>query len=270
MNVRPDVEDVPDAFREGQPLAWAFHRNTSRWLHNVFEPDNIAHSPAPPMEHPDAPFVPLVEPEPVPLFDMLAKRRSCRNYGGENVSLRDLATVLAAAYGVTGLSTLGPLEFVERSVPSGGGLYPLELYVIVRAVDGLNPGVYHYVPLQHGLELLRDHKVPDRLVTYLFMGQSYASEAACTIVIGAVTERSLKKYGDRGYRYILFEAGHVAQNINLAGAGIGLGTCNFGGFFDDELAALLGMQHGNEIPLYGIAIGTPASDDPVTQRAFER
>jgi SagB-type dehydrogenase family enzyme len=70
-------------------------------------------------------------------------------------------------------------------------------------------------------------------------------------------ERSLCKYGDRGYRYVLFEAGHCVQNVNLVAAALGLGTCNAGGFFDDELGGLLTLDIERELPLYAVAIGHP-------------
>jgi SagB-type dehydrogenase family enzyme len=150
------------------------------------------------------------------------------------------------------------MELCERPVPSGGGLYPLELYLVVRAVDGLVPGVYHYVAAAHALERLRDVALPERFVTYLFMNQAYFAEAALVAVLTAMPERSLWRYGERGYRYLLLEAGHVGQNLNLAAAALGLGTCNAGGFFDDELAGLLRADVEREVPLYAVAVGHPA------------
>ena len=119
--------------------------------------------------------------------------------------------------------------------------------MIARAVEGLTPGVYHYAPILAGLEQFREAEIPARLLTYLFMGAP-AAEAACVLVLTAVVSRSLGKYGDRGYRYLMFEAGHVAQNTNLAAVDQGLGACNLGGFFDDELAALLTLDIDLEIP----------------------
>jgi SagB-type dehydrogenase family enzyme len=86
-------------------------------------------------------------------------------------------------------------------------------------------------------------------------------DAAVIVVLTTVLERSLWKYGDRGYRYQLLEAGHVAQNLNLVATALGLGSFNIGGFFDSDLANLLGLDIEEEIPLYGIALGTPFTDD---------
>jgi SagB-type dehydrogenase family enzyme len=257
------------AFRDEQPLAWLYHRNTCRWIFNTLESGDEVHAPQPPKEHPEAPSVAL--PRLLPDDDLgvlLGDRATCRAFSESAPSLGALAVVLHSAYGVVDMSELGPLEFPDRPAPSGGGLYPLELYVIVRAIDGLDPGVYHYFPIGTLLEQLRDAEVPRQLLTYLFMGQFYAADAAAIIVTTAVPSRSLGKYGDRGYRYLLLEAGHVAQNINLAAASCGLGACNLGGFFDDELAGLLRLDVEEEMPLYATAIGIPRESSRAGRRAI--
>lgn len=200
---------------------------------------------------------------------MLRARLSCRSFAEEAIGLDAVAELLWACYGVTGDARLGALELLERPVPSGGGLYPLEIYALVRAVEGLAPGVHHYTPTTHGLEHLREVELPGQLLRYLFMGQPLASDAAVLVVISAVTARALTKYGDRGYRYLLLEAGHVAQNINLLAPQLGLGSCNLGGFLDDELAALLTIDVEYEVPLYAIAIGRPTTTDRAGQRAID-
>jgi SagB-type dehydrogenase family enzyme len=170
-----------------------------------------------------------------------------------------LATALHYGYGIIGNDHWGTAEFLERTVPSGGGMYPLELYVMTRNVDGLENGIYHYVPLLHGVEQVRSVTIPDSLLRYLFMGQYPVLKAAAIFVISAAPDRSMNKYGDRGYRYILFEAGHVAQNLNLASTALGLGTLNLGGFFDDEIGRMCGAAHNDEFPLYAVALGVGVS-----------
>lgn len=86
------------------------------------------------------------------------------------------------------------------------------------------------------------------------------------VVLSAVLARSLPKYGDRGYRYLLLEAGHVGQNLDLVASALGLGAVNLGGFYDDELARLLCLDPEWEIPLYATAIGVPTADDRMAQR----
>jgi SagB-type dehydrogenase family enzyme len=255
-------------FREKYPIAWTYHRNTSRWPHNV-HPVPDAPSPEPHfkeylgtslIELPSAVFPALT------LEDAFAARLSCRHYRDKVVQLDRLSPVLKAAYGVWQESLLWESEFLHRPAPSGGGLYPLEIYLLARRVEGLPPGVYHYAPLFHALELVRELPLPPRYLTELFMGQHYVGEASLVVVLTAVLARSLWKYGDRGYRYILMEAGHVAQNINLVCPGLGLGSVNLGGFFDTELSRLLGLESDDEVCLYGMAIGVPDGTDPAALR----
>src|SRR5690606_23135887 len=156
--------------------------------------------------------------------------------------------------GVIGSVDLGS-EFLERPVPSGGGLYPLELYVLAQAVDGLDGGVYHYAPLGHLLEVVHDHPLPSLLSYELFLGQPYLAHAGALVVVTAVLERSLWKYEDRGYRYVLLEAGHVAQNMSLVAAALGLGCLSLGCFLGVDVEALLRVDRVEEPPLDGIAVG---------------
>lgn len=259
-----------DAAFRTHPVAWTYHRNTSRWAHSTVASQETA-LPLPARERGSAPWLALPRPD-VPatrLFDAIAGRFSCRRFRSEPVSLDSLALLLHAGYGVLRSTRMGALEFLDRPVPSGGGLYPLELYTLVRNVTGVEGGIYHYVPAAHGLEQLRDVLVPRALQEYLFMGQPVACEAGVVILIAADAQRLLRKYGDRGYRYILFEAGHVAQNLNLVAGALGLGSCNLGGFFDQELGHLLRLDTESEIALYGIAIGVPDSGTADQLRGIE-
>jgi SagB-type dehydrogenase family enzyme len=255
-------------FRDGQPLAWLYHRNTCRWLFNTLDTGDDIHPPEPAKEHPSAPATALPTPAAGRLGALLERRASCRDFADTSLTLAQLSSVLHAAYGVLDVSALGALEFLERPVPSGGGLYPLELYVIANRVEGVAPGIHHFAPAVRLLEQLRDGPIPADLLTYLFMGQSYVARAAAVVATTAVWTRSLRKYGDRGYRYVLFEAGHVAQNVDLAAAEAGLGALNLGGFFDDELAGLLTLDPEHEMPLYATALGVPTGTTKHDQRAI--
>jgi SagB-type dehydrogenase family enzyme len=203
------------------------------------------------------------------LASAIAARTSCRQFRSEPIPLAQLGDLLHAAYGVLGTIDLWG-EFCERPVPSGGGLYPLELYVLTQRVDGLPGGAYHYVPIMHVLEVVRSDQLPSLLTAEMFLGQPYLSDAAAVLVLTAVVERSLWKYEDRGYRYVLLEAGHVAQNLNLCATALGLGCLNLGGFLDEDVAALLRLDDDDEVALYGVAVGPPRSDSRFeTRKATE-
>jgi SagB-type dehydrogenase family enzyme len=261
----PDPD--PALFRS-TPLAWTFHRGTARWMFSPLSPA------APPLlpgrEHPRARWFPLPPStaSDLPLQAAIDRRVSCRAFTPDGVPLPALAALVRGAYGVTGHSPWGTGDIVDRSVPSAGGLYPLELSLIVRAVDGLDPGVYHVVPAADGLEQLRNDAIPEPLLTYLFMGQPWVAQAALIAVLSAVPGRTLPKYGDRGYRYLLIEAGHAGQNLTLTAATLGLGVVSLGGFFDDEVAGLLRLDTELEFPLYALAVGVPAAESRMGRRAL--
>jgi SagB-type dehydrogenase family enzyme len=254
-------------FRDDHPLAWTFHRGTSRWpfnMHGLNTPERDI-----PLfkEDFDARTIDLEPPElPRASFaSALQRRHSCRQFAERAVERGVIGTLLHGAYGVLDRVDLWG-EFCVRPVPSGGGLYPLELYVIAQRICDLEGGVYHYVPLGHRLEVVRPHPLPSHLTSELFLGQPYLVGAAAIVVITAVVERSLWKYEDRGYRYVVLEAGHVAQNINLGAAALGIASLNLGGFFDEDLMSLLKLDQDREIALYGVALGYPATSDPCEAR----
>ena len=248
-------------FRQMFPIAWAFHRNTSIPPYRLGGPGALfPKEPVPPLkEYATAELVPLPSPGELktPLGAAIQARLSCRQFEDQPLSLATLATMLHASYGIQGQVLLDEQEMLTRPVPSGGGLYPLEVYLLVRRVQGLDPGIYHYAVIDHMLERLDFAPVPAPRLTELFLGQSYPEDAALVVVITAVLGRSLKKYADRGYRLVLLEAGHLVQNLNLAATALGWGSVNLGGFLDDELGALLDLDREVEVPVYATAVGKP-------------
>ncbi|MGZ3459113.1 MAG: SagB/ThcOx family dehydrogenase, partial [Archangium sp.] len=159
-----------------------------------------------------------------------------------------------SAYGVThDLRELGfPRRF--RTVPSGGALYPLELFFYSDRVEGLEPGIYHYNPIANQLRVIAPGDKRQPLGEALVQPE-IAAEASLFIFITAMFERSTFKYGDRGYRFVLLEAGHVAQNVNLVAAALELGCLNLGGYFDRRVDALLGLDGLLHSTIYMAAIG---------------
>lgn len=141
--------------------------------------------------------------------------------------------------------------------------------MIARRIESVEPGLYHYAPLTRALERLRLLEIPDAVLTQLFLDQSYVANTAAIFVISAFLHRSMHKYLDRGYRYVLLEAGHVAQNLNLASTALELGSFNLGGFFDGFLAQLFALDLEQEVPLYAVALGQPASADRIASRLAE-
>jgi SagB-type dehydrogenase family enzyme len=184
----------------------------------------------------------------LPLGEALASRRSSAPAGGARLTTRALATILAAAYGSAGWAE----GSARRTSPSAGALYPLELYLFVNDVPRHPSGVFHYDPLAHRLEELA-RASPERLARALVHAD--LAQAALLLVVTALFWRSRFKYGLRGYRFALLEAGHVMQNALLACAALGVAAVPVGGFFDRRLERLLGVDGVNEAVVYCAAVG---------------
>jgi SagB-type dehydrogenase family enzyme len=192
---------------------------------------------------------------PVPVGEAILNRRTDTTFGSAPIPLRDLSSLLTGGYGATERpSTIGHRRF--RTVPSAGALYPLELYVHVRAVSGLEPGLYHFQATAGLLQRLRP--LSDDEFVPAFVQPEVIGSAAAVILITALFERTTFKYGERGYRFALIEAGHVAQNIDLIAGALHLPAVNLGGFFDRELEALLDIDGVEQSLVYAVAIGSPA------------
>jgi SagB-type dehydrogenase family enzyme len=189
-----------------------------------------------------------------PFYETLLQRTTSRHLEPGPLKLEWLARLLLCSYGVTrdNSDTAYPRPF--RVIPSGGALYPLELYVAARRVEGLDPGLYHYDPEAHELDVLDLGDHLDRLGPYLVQ-QDLAVEAAAAVLVSAVFFRSTFKYGDRGYRFALIEAGHLAQNALLVAGEMGVSAAPIGGYLDRGVDRLLGLDGIDESVVYQLLLG---------------
>jgi SagB-type dehydrogenase family enzyme len=169
-----------------------------------------------------------------------------------------MATLLHYAYGITRPVAEGGFPFGYRAVPSGGALYPLELYFHAASVNGLTPGIYHYEPHANVVRRFVDGDQTELLAASMAQPE-LAREASALFFITALFERTTTKYGERGYRFALIEAGHVGQNLALCTAALGLSSTPIGGFFDRAIDDLLQIDGINHSALYLFAIGGRAS-----------
>jgi SagB-type dehydrogenase family enzyme len=194
-----------------------------------------------------------LEPGPLPpprtksdvsVEQAISKRHSVRSFQDMPIDAEALGQILWAAQGKRGISGY-------RNAPSAGALYPLELYVVT------GDGFFHYDPRSHALEKLHEGDLREA-ITHAALDQEFMLQCPVTIVISAVPQRTLQKYGkDRSPRYIDFEVGHVAQNIMLQAVALNLGSVPVGAFNDNELSNKLGLTK-DTIPLYLVPIGYPA------------
>jgi SagB-type dehydrogenase family enzyme len=178
-----------------------------------------------------------------------------RNYAVDRtLPLPLLSSLLWAAQGITAVAR----DFQFRSAPSAGALYPVETYLAARAVEGVEQGLYHFRPYAFDLELIKSGNFGEA-VAAAALGQRMAADAQTVFLWTAVIERSRWKYRQRAYRYIYLDAGHIAQNLYLAGTAAGMGVCGIGAFYDDHLNALLGVDGVEETALYLASVGWPAT-----------
>ena len=185
-----------------------------------------------------------------PLENTIQKRRSIRNYTDSKLTLLELSQLLFSAQGMTGYEQ----GYALRTPPSAGALYPLEIYAVVMRVEGMEPGIYHYVTGSHGLELVKSGDFKRGLIDAA-LGQEMVGEAAVTFIISAVFDRMTFKYGERGFRYVYIEAGHVSQNLFLQSTSLGLGSVCVGAFYDDKMNALIGVDGTDEAVIYLHSVG---------------
>ena len=199
---------------------------------------------------------------PIELRDAVHARRSTADLGSGRLTAADVSLVLAAAAGITG-EIEGPAgtPIAGRAAPSGGGLFPLDLFVLPLRCDGIAAGICRYDPERHALEELPAPPSPIDLGSELagiVYQQEIATTAALVVVLAATFARSRVKYGLRAYRHVLLEAGHVAQGGLVAAAAAGLRSVPIGGFVDRRLERLLGLDGVRETVVHAFAVGRAA------------
>ena len=214
-----------------------------------------------PMAH--APAIALPGPQEMARPDLsvtetMRRRQTVDNMTAAPISLPVLAALLYHMAGAD--SARGQEDRPFRLVPSGGALYPLELFAHLRAVEGLAPGLYYYNPLAHSLHAVgsgdRSAEIAKALVQ-----PGLVADSAVQLFQTARFERSTFKYGDRGYRFALMEAGHQAQNLGLMATALGLGCIHVGGYRDHAVDGLLGLDGIGHSTVYLGFIGTPEGQD---------
>jgi SagB-type dehydrogenase family enzyme len=188
------------------------------------------------------------------LAEALSRRCTARDLMPGAVALHELSTILYYAYGITRPNEGSNFPRPFRTAPSGGALYPLELFFHTTQVGEIDSGLYHYNPTRNGIRLLRQGDAT-ACISEALVQSELPSTFSLLIFVTALFQRSVFKYGDRGYRFVLLEAGHVAQNINLAASGLGFGSVNIGGFFDHEVDDFLDLNGVTHSTIYLVGIG---------------
>lgn len=221
------------------------------------------------LTYPDAlARIPLGEPElprGTDLWQVIGARRSKRNYLPEPISLNDLNVLLWATQGITAQQD----DYQLRTAPSSGALYPIETYLFVLNVEGLEPGLYHLDVRGWALEALKLEDVADTACA-IALDQEHARHAAVDFLWTAVLERTRAKYYERAYRYVWWDVGHVAENLHLAATGLGLGSVSMGAWYDKQAHEYLGIDGEEHFTALMASVGKVAGSDWLADRRFEK
>jgi SagB-type dehydrogenase family enzyme len=197
-----------------------------------------------------------------PLAAVIAARRSCRDFAPEPIGLRELATILAGCAGVTGEQAGSRSDGVDvplsvRAIPSAGGLYPIETYVLAQRVVDLAPATYRYVARTHELTAHVAFASPADLSVAPADAERLA-QAAVLLLFVARPWRSMRKYGPRGLRFALLEAGAMTQGVHLAAWALGLGSLDCGSLCDDDAHRVLALDGTYAALVHSVLVGARA------------
>lgn len=231
---------------------WIYHINSSHQIHQLISK---------PFDHylgyPRVMLPREFEPTQQSFEDILVSRRSMRYFSAESISLKSIAKILYLSGGITASQTdREGITWFLRPCPSGGGLYPIDLYLVALRVEDIPKGLYFYFPKDHCLEQVYTEDLAEKLKQATYLHETI-EQAAAVIVLCARFLRIKFKYAERAYRFVLLEAGHIAQNILLTSQAEGLGSLVVGGFADDILNEILRVDGVRDAVVYMVVIGKP-------------
>ena len=191
----------------------------------------------------------------MPLAKAIEQRRSVRKYSAVPLKQEELSFLLWASSWARDFRSTEQMEITFRNVPSAGSRHPLETFLDIRRVEGIKPGLYYYHPVKHCLILYDDSP---EIATKIYEGcmfQEMIPTAAVNFILTAVPYRTVWRYGQRGYRYLYLDAGHIGQNIHLAAEAIDAGACMIGAFLDEAMNDAIGLDGIEEFVIYIASVG---------------
>lgn len=216
--------------------------------------------PQPPLEldyDPAYQLIPLPEIQelpayPIDLLQAIEQRCTLRRYQEQSFTMEELTYLLWTTQGVKSV-TNRPVTL--RTVPSAGARHAFETYLLINRVEGIKPGLYRYIALEHALLPVDIGQDISQKITDACFGQKQVLTSAVTFIWVTVLERMFWRYGERGYRYLHLDAGHVCQNLYLAAEAVGSGVCAIAAFDDDRLNAALHLDGEDQFVIYLGTVG---------------
>ncbi len=204
------------------------------------------------------------------LRELLLKRKSSRVYTQERMSLLELSFLLWASQGIKEIR--GKAYATLRTAPAGGARHPFETYLLLKDIEGLEPGAYHYLPMTHRLELLCPMEKEElaSLMGKSLCDQLWAAKANAVFYWSLVPYRSEWRYGIYAHRMIMADMGHVGENLYLACTALGLGTCGIGAYDGALCDRLFSLDGEEEFIVYCETVGTIRPEDVGEEKDFYR
>jgi SagB-type dehydrogenase family enzyme len=190
--------------------------------------------------------------ETVALTTAIGDRESRRNFSPDPLTLDELSFLLWATQGVRQQVAVGA---VLRTVPSAGNRHALETYLAVQRVNGVEPGFYRYLPLEHQLLNLFDEEQMPRKLTEATLGQTFVGRSAVVFIWTTIAYRMEWRYGLAAHKVIALDAGHVCQNLYLACEAIGAGTCAVAAYHQQLMDRLVRVDGQEEFVIYLAPVG---------------
>jgi SagB-type dehydrogenase family enzyme len=187
-----------------------------------------------------------------PIKSIIEQRSSVRIYKESVLTLPELSYLLWCTQGVKEIRNN---QSTLRTVPSAGARHALETFLLINAVKGLKPGLYRFLALQHKLKEYKIDATFSEKITKACLDQSMVKQSAVTFIWVAIVDRMFWRYQERGYRYLFLDAGHVCQNLYLAGESINCGVCALAAFDDNKMNELLNRDGKNEFVIYMATLG---------------
>jgi SagB-type dehydrogenase family enzyme len=200
----------------------------------------------------DLPRIEQIRTESLDLTEAIVGRKTRRKYRDEALTIEELAYLLWCTQGV---KTVTQRPVTLRTVPSAGARHAFETFLLINNVEGLEPGIYKYIALEHKLIAVNLEPGLSEQVAQIAGNQVFINDSAVTFIWTADIYRMKWRYGERGYRYIHLDAGHVCQNLYLAAQTVQSGVCAIAAFDDDALNDFLGLDGDEQFAVYLAAVG---------------
>lgn len=200
------------------------------------------------------------------IFEVIRDRRSARIYTQENMTLEQLSFLLWSTQGIKDIR--GKSYATLRTVPCGGARHEFETYLMIRQIEGLRLGIYHYLPMEHSLEFIKEVDQLEEKLNASLCGQSWSKKANVCFYWSMVAYRAEWRYGIYAHRVALMDVGHLCQNLYLACTALGLGTCGVGAFEHELCNELFDLDGNEEYVVYAAPVGTIREQDKAEEKAI--